>query len=129
MIIASSAIVAVLLQEPDYQPLLDRLTAPGPVSVGAPTLTETAIVLTARLGIPGRTLLSRFVQECRLTVIPFTDGHWPIAVEAFRQYGKGRHPAALNFGDCLTYAVAKQAGQALLCVGHDFARTDLPLAI
>jgi len=129
VIIDSSAVVAILLQEPGFEPLLDRVAARGSVGIGAPTLAETAIVLAARLGLPGQTLLARFVSEGRISVLPFTDEHWPVAVDAFRRYGKGNHPAALNFGDCLTYAVARLEGEALLCVGRDFAKTDLPLAI
>lgn len=129
MIVDSSAVVAILLKEPGYEPLLDRIAAPGVVAVGAPTLAETGLILTARLGVLGRTLLARFVAEAPLTVLPFTDEHWPVALRAFHSYGKGRHPAALNFGDCLTYAVASLAGEALLCAGRDFPKTDLPMAI
>ena len=64
----------------------------------------------------------------RLTVIPFTEDHWRVAVEAYTRFGKGRHAAALNFGDCLTYAVARLAERPLLFVGGDFAKTDLPPA-
>lgn len=60
--------------------------------------------------------------------LPFTDQHWGISLEAYEAFGKGRHRAALNFGDCLTYAIAKLARQPLLCVGNDFSRTDLTLA-
>src|SRR5581483_4641869 len=94
-------------------------------AVGGPTLAETGIVLTARLGPSGRTLLARFVQETGLVVVPFGDEHWAAAIDAFLRFGKGRHPAALNFGDCLTYAVARLAGEPLLCLGDDFAKTDL----
>lgn len=126
MIVDSSAVVAILLREPGWEPVLDRLTT-TPARIGAPTLVETGIVLAARLGISGKTLLARFLQESNLTVVPFTDHHWPIAVDAFMRYGKGRHPAALNFGDCLTYAVCRIADEPLLCLGDDFARTDLHL--
>jgi ribonuclease VapC len=128
VIVDSSAIVAILLREPGWEPLVDRLAAtdvaPG---VGAPTLVETGIVLAARLGIPGKTLLARFLQESGLRTVTFTADHWPVAVDAYLKYGKGRHPAALNFGDCLTYAVSRVASEPLLCVGEDFAKTDLPL--
>ena len=69
------------------------------------------------------------LKQWSVVVIPFGPEHWPVAVEAFARYGKGRHPARLNLGDCLTYAVAKLAGEPLLCVGGDFARTDLPLVL
>jgi ribonuclease VapC len=95
--------------------------------VGGATLVETGIVLAARLGIPGKTLLVRFVQEAGLQVVPVTAEHWPVAVDAYLRYGEGRHPAALNFGDCLTYAVCRVSDQPLLCVGDDFPKTDLTM--
>ncbi len=128
MILDSSAIVAILLREPDHQILLDHLAAAEAAAVGAPTLTECGIVLSARLGAQGKTLLARFVQEAGLTVIPFTGEHHSAALAAYLRYGKGRHAAALNFGDCMTYATARLAGVPLLCVGEDFAQTDLTLA-
>ncbi len=128
MIVDSSALVAILLREPGWQELLRRLAAEENPCVGAPTLAETGIVLTARLGKDGRRLLAAFVREADLQVIPFVEEHWKTATEAFGRYGKGRHPAALNFGDCLTYAVARLSGQPLLCVGDDFPKTDLELA-
>jgi ribonuclease VapC len=128
VIVDSSAVVAVLLRQPGHEAVLDRLESAQVVGIGAPTLVETGIVLAARLGIAGKTLLARFLDEAGLTVIPFTAEHWTLAVDAYIRYGKGRHPAALNFGDCLTYAVCRQADQPLLYVGDDFTRTDLDLA-
>ncbi len=75
----------------------------------------------------GKTLLARFVQEAALTVIPFAAAHHSAALDAHLRYGRGRHAAALNFGDCMTYATARLPGRALLCVGDDFAQTDLAL--
>ncbi len=129
MILDSSAIVAVLLRQPGYEPLLERLAGQEGAGIGAPTLTETGIVMAAKLGLSGRTLLARFLQESRLLTIPFGDDHWSVAVDAFVRFGKGRHQAALNFGDCLTYAVARLADEPLLCLGDDFAQTDLVLAL
>jgi ribonuclease VapC len=97
-------------------------------AVGAPTLVETGIVLAARMGIPGKSVLARFIQESGIQQRAFTEEHWPVAVDAFLRFGKGRHPAALNFGDCLTYSVARVADQPLLCVGDDFRQTDLAMA-
>lgn len=128
MILDSSALVAVLLREPGWQALLGRIAADEAAAVGAPTLAEAGLVLTARLGRDARRLLSAFVREAGITVLPFVEEHARVAVEAYARYGKGRHPAALNFGDCLTYAVARLSGQPLLCVGADFPRTDLPIA-
>jgi len=97
-------------------------------ATGAPTLAETGIVLTAKVGAEGKRILSLFALESDLAIIPFGQDHWRTAVGAYRRYGKGRHSAGLNFGDCLTYAVAKLAGQPLLCRGSDFAKTDLSIA-
>ena len=128
MILDSSVLVAVLLGEPGWQALLGRIAADETAAVGAPTLAETGLVLTARLGRDARRLLSAFVREAGITVVPFVEEHARVAVEAYARYGKGRHPAALSFGDCLTYAVARLSGQPLLCAGDDFPRTDLPIA-
>ena len=125
MIIDSSAIIAVFLKEPGYEVVLDKLIEADAVGVGTPTLAETAIVLTVRLGIDPVSLLNRFVTEFGIRQIPFAPEHWQEAADAYSRYGKGRHPAALNFGDCLTYAVARLSGQPLLYVGEDFSKTDL----
>jgi ribonuclease VapC len=69
-----------------------------------------------------------FLEEAQITVVPFTDRHYGTAVGAWIKNGKGRHPAALNFGNCLAYAVARQSGLPLLCAGDDFAQTDLYVA-
>jgi ribonuclease VapC len=124
----SSAIVAIVLREPGWEDVVARLGAAVAPGIGAPTLAEAGLVLTAKMGAKGHSILSRLLQETRLTVIPFAEEHWRVAVDAYARFGKGRHPAALNFGDCLTYAVAHLAGQPLLFVGDDFAKTDLPSA-
>lgn len=127
MILDSSALVAVIIEEPGHNPLLKHIADADNIAIGAPTLTETGIVLSAKLGVLGKTLLARFVQERSMMVIAFGDFHWTMAIDAFLRYGKGKHPAGLNFGDCLTYATAKIADQPLLCIGSDFAQTDLVL--
>jgi ribonuclease VapC len=73
-------------------------------------------------------MLARFLEETQVTIVPFTERHYGVAVGAWIKYGKGRHPAALNFGDRLSYAIAQQAGLPLLCVGEDFSLTDVTLA-
>ena len=80
---------------------------------------------TARLGSGARRILERFLDEVGMQEVPFGELHWREAVDAYRRYGKGRHPAALNFGDCMTYAVASLAGEPLLFIGEDFSLTDL----
>lgn len=125
MIIDSSVLMAIVLAEPGHEVLVQQLARASVVGVGAPTLAETGIVLTNRLGVAGRSLLARLLQEANAELIPWNAAHWPVAVDAFTRYGKGRHPAALNFGDCLTYATCRLARQPLLCTGDDFPRTDL----
>ena len=127
MILDTSAIVAILIREPGFESVLARLTADPNPAVGTPTLAEAAIVLSARLGRDSRSLLTRFLTEASISVIPFGEFHFSAAVEAWLHFGKGRHPAALNFGDCLSYAVARLADTPLLCVGDDFARTDIAI--
>jgi ribonuclease VapC len=128
VIVDSSAVVAILLREPGYARLRDRLAAAEQVRVGAPTVTESSLVLCSRLGRAGKTLLARFLQEAEIEVVAFTAEHWTVAADAFIAYGKGRHRAGLNFGDCMAYAVARLAGEPLLCLGDDFPTTDLELA-
>lgn len=127
MILDTSAIVTVLREEVGSQRVADEMAVAPSIAVGAPTLVESAMVLTARLGLAGRTLLSRLMEEKDVAILSFTDQHWVAGFEAFHRFGKGRHPAALNFGDCLTYATARLAREPLLCIGDDFARTDLEL--
>lgn len=125
MIVDSSALVAILLRESGWEELVDLIAAAASCGVGTPTLAETGIVLAVKIGPPARSLLARFLQESAMTTVPFADGHWPVAVEAYARFGKGRHSANLNFGDCLTYAVARLADQPLLFVGDDFGKTDV----
>src|SRR5262245_57597747 len=127
MVVDSSAVVAILLREPLWEPLLEQLESDPAPKIAAGTLVESAIVLITRLGVPGKTLLARFIYESGLEVVPITSEHWPVAADAFLKYGKGRHPAALNFGDCVTYAVSRVADEPLLCLGYDFPLTDLSL--
>ncbi len=128
MILDSSAILAILLKEPGCEALVEKLAAARTAGVGAPTLAEAGIVLTALIGSDAKGILSLFLAETELAVVAFGETHWRAAADAYRRYGKGRHKAGLNFGDCVTYATAKLAQQPILCSGKDFGRTDLPLA-
>jgi ribonuclease VapC len=128
MILDSSAIVALFLQEPGHEALRAKIGAATFIGIGAPTLVETALVLSARLKRDMRGSLARFIEETAAVVIPFTESHYGLAVSAWLKYGKGRHPATLNFGDCLAYAMARAANMPLLCVGDNFPQTDLHLA-
>jgi ribonuclease VapC len=128
VIVDSSAVIAILLKEPGYERVRDRLAASDQASIGAPTVVESSLVLCSRLGHAGKTLLARLLQEADIEVVEFAADHWTVAADAFIAYGKGRHRAGLNYADCMTYAVDKLAGEPLLCLGDDFPATDLELA-
>lgn len=130
MIVDSSALVAVLFGERGYEELKAKLDAPRAVStgIGAPTAGELGLVLSRRLQRDARADVARLFEEFAVGVVPFTGDHWRMAVDAFWRFGKGRHRAGLNMGDCFTYATAKLARQPLLFVGNDFGYTDLDLA-
>ena len=130
MVLDSSALVALVMAERPARALFEILAAAPAAAVGAPSLVETAMVLDGRLAGASRTSSSGLValmNRFEIDVLPFGSDHWPVAWAAFLRYGKGRHAAGLNFGDCLTYAVAKLSARPLLCVGDDFAQTDLEL--
>jgi ribonuclease VapC len=128
MILDSSAVAAIFLRRPGCDRLIEALAAAPQAGVGAPTLAEASLEIAAASGRDVHALLARFLQELDLAVVPFSDLHYRAAVEAFRRFGRGRHAAALDFGDCLAYAVAHLARQPLLTADPRFAKTDLPLA-
>lgn len=125
MVLDSSALVAIILRESNHSELLAKIEAAPGIAIGAPTLLETLIVLMARLGRDPIVALEGLLHAVEAEVIPFTDDHCRIALNAFVRFGKGRHRAALNFGDCLCYATASLASQPLLYVGNDFSETDI----
>lgn len=129
MILDSSAMVAMLIGEAGYRRLAECMEGAGVVGIGAPTLMETEMVMIGRFDLRGRGLVAQFLEENQVIVVPFDGEHRNIAVEAFVRYGKGRHSAALNYGDCMTYATAQVADHPLLFVGEDFAKTDLATAL
>ena len=128
MILDSSAIIAILCREPGWELLLEKIEKASVVGVGAPNVAEANIVATSKRGNEGPALVARLLLEAKAMVVPFGGDHITLFNDAFRRYGKGRHPAALNMGDCFAYAIAKGAGMPLLCVGDDFAKTDLTIA-
>jgi ribonuclease VapC len=129
MVIDSSALVAILLNEPEQTSLIDAITADRTRICGAPTLVETGMVIMSRRGEPGLAELRAFYERAAVVTAGFGAEHVDLAVDAFRRFGKGRHPAALNFGDCFSYALAKATGEPLLFKGDDFSQTDIDRAI
>lgn len=129
MTVDSSALVAILFAEPGYLDLVDAVLETDVVRIGAPTLVETGMVLAGRRGSPVGRELDGLVRELGIAVVPFGEREWQRALDASNRYGRGRHPAGLNFGDCLAYATAAVAGDTLLFVGNDFRKTDIPPAL
>jgi len=128
MVLDSSAIVAIHLREPGHERLINRIDDAEVVVVGVPTLLETVMVLTVRLGHDARPMLFAFLRRLEAEVVPFNQEHLDAAATAFIRFGRGRHPAALNFGDCMSYAVASVAGMPLMFTGEGFRRTDIAQA-
>lgn len=128
MIVDTSALIAIVFRESGYEGLIDLLREKGPSGIAAPSLVEAGIVASARLKRDAWPVLRALMTELDISVVPFGDDHARTAVAAWMRFGKGRHPAALNFGDCISYAVSKLAKMPLLCIGTDFRRTDLDLA-
>jgi ribonuclease VapC len=130
VLLDSSALVTLLIGEPEARSVFRAVKQASHASVGAPSLVEVCMVLDGRrtAGAPDASSdLVLFMTRLDIEVVAFEPHHWPIAWSAFLRYGKGRHPAGLDFGDCLTYALAKLSGEPLLCVGDDFSQTDLEL--
>jgi ribonuclease VapC len=125
MTVDSSALVAVLFAEPGHLELVDRMLAADHLRVGAPTLAETSLVFMGRRGRQSASEVDELVKELGITVVAFGEVEWRAAVDAFARFGRGRHRASLNFGDCLAYASAAAAGDSLLYVGDDFRHTDI----
>lgn len=125
MTLDTSALIAVLFSEPGYLDLVDRILEADVVRVGAPTLAETSLVFAGRRGRPDDREVEGLVAELDVTVVPFGEAEWRRAADAFARYGRGRHRASLNFGDCLAYATAASTGDTLLFVGDEFKHTDL----
>ncbi len=125
MVLDTSALVAMHLKETGYETLFQRVQATDVLLIGAPTLFETAMVLTSREGVQSRLVLAASLRRMGVSVVSFTEDHFHQALDAFIRFGKGRHPAALNFGDCMSYAVARVAGMPLLYTGKDFSKTDI----
>jgi ribonuclease VapC len=125
MVVDTSALLAIFLAEPQRKPFLDRILESETRLISAATALETGIVLEARRGESAGREFDLFLVRAILQIVPVDGEQVEIARSAWRKYGKGRHPAALNFGDCFAYALAKSSGEPLLAKGTDFALTDL----
>ena len=125
MVIDTSAIVAVLLVEADRERLTTLILEAETKAISAANVLETGIVLESRRGEAAGHEFDLFLNQAGVDIVPVDAEQIEIARMAWRRYGKGRHPAALNFGDCFAYALAKVLDEPLLSKGTDFARTDI----
>ena len=125
MVIDTSALAAVFFGEPERLKFLDAITAAESRLISAATVLETGMVLEARQGQDAGREFDLFVIRANLQIVPVDAEQVEIARSAWRKYSKGRHPAALNFGDCFPYALAKFSGEHLLAKGTDFGLTDV----
>jgi ribonuclease VapC len=128
VVLDASAVIAVLFEEPGFRSLVDRAGNAQIVLIGAPTVFEASMVLARRVTSDVHPRLMGLLNSMRVEIVPFGVEHFEVATDAFLRYGKGRHPARLNFGDCMSYAVASLAGLPLLYTGTDFSKTDIQAA-
>jgi ribonuclease VapC len=125
MILDSSALLAILLKEPDAYRLADAIAESSVRWLPASCFLEASMLLLGRDGEEGVRDLDLLIARFRIEIVAFDESQARLAREAFKRFGKGRHPAKLNFGDCMSYAVAKETGEELLFKGTDFAQTDI----
>lgn len=125
MVIDTSAVLAILLNEPTA-PAIEAAIEKDPVRLmAAPSALEAAIVVEARYGEAGGRELDLLLHKAGIELVPFDAEQTELARHAYRRFGKGRHAAALNFGDCFAYALSRRSAEPLLFVGNDFAQTDI----
>ena len=125
MVIDTSALVAILLGEPEAEVLAAAIAADPRRLVSSFTLLEAGVVMGARKGESGGRELDLLLHRIQAVIVNMTAEHAELARRAWRQFGRGRHPAALNLGDCCSYALSRFSGEPLLFKGEDFGQTDV----
>lgn len=125
LVVDTSAAVAVILGEPGSEELAVYLEDALVRLMSAAIRVELGIVVEARLGPAGQDVVDRFLRDANIDIVPVDADLAARAMSGWRRYGKGRHPAGLNFGDCFTYALAEQTGHPVLCTGDDFVATGI----
>jgi ribonuclease VapC len=128
MIVDSSALIAILLKEPEAHRMDEALVDSGECRISAGNYLESSMVILARRGPDGARDLELLIGRLKIEIVAFTEAQARLALHAFERFGKGRDPACLNFGDCMAYALAKEKGEELLSKGTDFAQTDIAVA-
>ena len=128
MIVDSSAVLAILFDEPDAKRHAAAIMAASPCRMSVANVLEAAIAAERRGGDTAAQEFDTLVETAEIEFVPVTVEHLQAARRAWRRFGKGNHPAALNFGDCFAYALARTTDEPLLFKGEDFARTDIEAA-
>lgn len=123
-----AAIIAILLNEPEVDRLASTISAAPSRLISAVSALEAAIVIESKKGEAGSKLLDELLLAAQVEIVPFDESHFRIARDAYSRFGKGRHPASLNFGDCCAYALARKTQSSLLFKGDDFSATDVAVA-
>ena len=129
MVIDSSALIAILGREPEEQAFRSALKLASTRLLSASTRVEIGIVALGLAGEVGLNQADALLETLRVETVPLSADHARLAIDAFRRFGKGRHPAGIDFGDCFSYALAKATGQPLLFKGDDFSQTDIKPAV
>jgi ribonuclease VapC len=128
MVVDTSALIAVLNGEPTSARIESAILAAPRIAISAANFVEASVVADSTAPPDGMAELDELIRAFRVDVVPVTREHAQLARAAYHRFGKGRHPAALNFGDCFSYALARALGEPLLFVGNDFGRTDVEVA-
>lgn len=128
MVIDTSALVAILQDEPERRAFNEAIEAAEGCAMSVASFVETSMIIESRYGPDGIRSLDLLISKAQIELVPVDADQAHIARDAFRHYGKGRHPAGLNFGDCFSYALAKALAQPLLFKGTDFTLTDVTVS-
>ena len=128
MVIDTSALVAVMQDEQDRRAFNEAIEAAEVCAMSTASFVETSMIIESRFGPDGTRDLDLFISKAKIDLVPVDVDQAHIARQAFREYGKGRHAAGLNFGDCFAYALAKTLDEPLLFKGNDFGLTDLAVS-
>jgi ribonuclease VapC len=129
MVVDTSALVCILLAEPEAKDFAQAIANAPESVISRPTWVEASMVVTARLGNEGHDLLTELLERSRIAIVSFDEALAHAAYDAWLKYGRGRHAAGLNFGDCFSYALAKQRAEPLLFKGDEFTKTDIIAAV
>lgn len=129
MIVDTSAVLAILFEESEAELYARALTQADSCRISAASFVEAAVVIDAQTKGQGSRQFDAFIRRAAIAIEPVTEEQAHIARQAYADFGKGRHPAGLNFGDCFSYALAKVTGEPLLFKGKDFKKTDITSAL